>query len=637
MKSRTQFQNSKDSAEIISQYFRGNEHLLSQAITFDRVKIEARQLNLMESIIPKEKLLELHLDMILNRGTHAVTKYYKNLSNGRNLLLERAKLTGYQEKQLNESLLNFKKKFRSTLKTRVNEQGVPTGDIADPTAIFSNAVKGAMGVPTIPNIPNTITQSAPIAASSTLSNQDAFDTALAGGEYKASEDGGVSGLLKKLWNALTEDGTPIGILHLVLDIVGLLGDAFPPVGLIADLLNAVIYFYRASIAEEGKAGTFWLLGSINLIAAFLFGSGDMLKLLKPGAKAAAPVMEAILRGGAKGGADAIAKIPIKERGPAIRLLRFISKNIAGIFGKASSLLGKFFGEFLAKITGWLPFIGTPLKSVFESIGKVFAKSGDSMLIFSKEFDTVEKIAAKAETAAAQAAISNSLKKSGYKYVKDSADPSLVLIKNESDVIEATMSIESFKKTFGEKAAGLFSKTETESMLLYYPKLASGAPKVEEGLIKYFLKTGKKFVKFHAKLAFFIGKQVIKLINDGKEWQDLGYKKEEVEYWGNSAWSSWIQDEILKKKEETGAVYVPSLDLDSSEKEIFDRVTNYQNNYAKLFGERTLIPVIYNKYGNEDVEEEFADLWKEIGEGSVKKEEVTESLSPLRYIIPYSKF
>ena len=636
MKSSTQFQSSKDSAEIISQYFRGSEHLFSEAITFDRVRVEAWQLNRMESIIPKEKLLELHLDMILNRGTHAVTEYYKNLSNGRNLLLERANLTGYKAKQLNESLITFKKRLKSTLKTRINEQSGSMVDIADPTAIFSNAVKGAMGVPATPNIPNTIAQSAQ-AAVPTPSNQDAFDTALAGGEYKASEDGGVSGLLKKLWNALTEDGTPIGILHLVLDIVGLLGDAFPPVGLIADLLNAVIYFYRASIAEEGKAGTFWLLGSINLIAAFLFGSGDMLKLLKPGAKAAAPVMEAILRGGAKGGADAIAKVPIKERGPVIRLLRFISKNIAGVFGKASSLLGKFFGEFLAKITGWLPFIGTPLKSIFESIGKVFAKSGDSMLAFSKEFDTVEKIAAKAETAAAQVAISNSLKKSGYKYVKDTADPSLVLIKNESDVIEATMSIESFKKTFGEKAAGLFSKTETESMLLYYPKLASGAPKVEAGLIKYFLKTGKKFVKFHAMLAFFIGKQVIKLINDGKDWQDLGYKKEEVEYWGNSAWSSWIQDEILKKKEETGAVYVPSLDLDSSEKEVFDRVTNYQNNYAKLFGERTLIPVIYNKYGNEDVEEEFADLWKEIGEGSVKKEKVTESLSHLRYIIPYSKF
>jgi hypothetical protein len=102
-------------------------------------------------------------------------------------------------------------------------------------------------------------------------------------------------------------------------------------------------------------------------------------------------------------------------------------------------------------------------------------------------------------------------------------------------------------------------------------------------------------------------------------------------------SRFLGLEFLKKKEETGAVYVPSLDLDSSEKEVFDRVTNYQNNYAKLFGERTLIPVIYNKYGNEDVEEEFADLWKEIGEGSVKKEKVTESLSPLRYIIPYSKF
>lgn len=641
MRSTNPFQTSKDSAALISQYFRGNEHLFSEAISFDRIRVEARALNRMESMIPREMLLELHLDMILNRGSHTVTEYYKSLSKGRNLILERAKLTWHKEKKLNEAMLHFKKELRSRLKSRVNEQDLPSIDIPDPTAAFSSAIKGAITrtvgtTPTDPAASPTTPQPSAPASDEPLQNQ--FDTALAGGEYKAKEDDGVSGTLKRLWNALTEDGEPIGILHLVLDIVGLLGDfTGTPVGLIADLLNAVIYFYRASIAEEGKAGTFWLLGSINLISAFVFGAGDVLKGLKPGAKSAAPVMEAILKGGAKGGAEAIAKVPVKERGPAIRLLRFISKNIAGALGKASSLLGKFFGEFLAKVTGWLPFIGTPLKGAFESIGKVFNKSGESMISFSKEFGSAEKIAAKAETAAAQQAISNSLKKEGYQYVKDAADPNLVLIKNESGAVEATMSTESFKKTFGEKAAGLFGKSETDAMLLYYPKIASANPKIEESISKYMLKKGKNFVKFQAKLAFFIGKQIIKLISGGKDWQEAGFQQEEVEYWGNSAWTSWIQDEIIKKKEETGATYIPYLELDSSEKEVFERVTNYQNNYAKLFGERTLIPVVYDRYGNDGVEEEIEDLWKAIGAGTVKREEIKESLSTMKYIIPYSKF
>lgn len=72
MRSTNPFQTSKDSAALISQYFRGNEHLFSEAISFDRIRVEARALNRMESMIPREMLLELHLDMILNRGSHTV-------------------------------------------------------------------------------------------------------------------------------------------------------------------------------------------------------------------------------------------------------------------------------------------------------------------------------------------------------------------------------------------------------------------------------------------------------------------------------------------------------------------------------------------------------------------------------------
>ena len=100
----------------------------------------------------------------------------------------------------------------------------------------------------------------------------------------------------------------------------------------------------------------------------------------------------------------------------------------------------------------------------------------------------------------------------------------------------------------------------------------------------------------------------------------------------------------------GATYIPALDLDSSDKETFDRITNYQNNYAKLFGMPKIIPVVYDKYGNDEVEEDFKEFWDQVGTGEIKhnedgtstrveksnKKETNESAS-FKYIIPYTNF
>ena len=64
--------------------------------------------------------------------------------------------------------------------------------------------------------------------------------------------GGILETLKNLLNTLTEGGTPIGILHLVLDFIGVVGDSFTligiPVGMVADFINAMIYFL--TIAQD---------------------------------------------------------------------------------------------------------------------------------------------------------------------------------------------------------------------------------------------------------------------------------------------------------------------------------------------------------------------------------------------------
>lgn len=654
MKHISQFQTADEAAVLVCNYFRGNEHLFTEALSFENVKAEAVVLNLVESVIPSNLFMEMHLDMILDKKRDALSQYYKNLAKNKNELLEKAKiaLSGPNAKQLNEAIKQLKKEILSRF--TVNEDNSLLGlDALDPTkalaAQIKNTLTSAAGIPTTLAQPATQTAATTqVAKTKTAVTQAAstnnVDAAIAGGEYKGKTDGTIVGSLKELWNALTEDNSPIGVLHLLLDILGVVGDFLGPelpIGLIADLLNAIIYFIRASLAKPEKSGELWLLGSISLVAAFVFGAGDALKLLKGGAKGAAPVMEAMLKNGQKGGIAELSKLSTKERGPVIRLLRFLSKNIGVAIGKAAELLGKFTTGFISKAVGWLPFIGTPLKTFFKSIGDKFTTYGEKLATFSKDFASVERWAIKSEAESVKSAVANSMKKGNYSYVKDPSG--MILIKNEKGVVEAQISEDAFRKVFGDKAHGLFKNTDTDAMLLYFQKIPSSNPKLSGTIVKFFKETGWKAFKNTGRLTFFIGKQIIKLLNNGKDWQEAGYTEEEVEYYGNAAMTAWINDRIHKKKEETGAVYVPEIMLDSSEKEVFDRVTAYQNNYAKLFGEPTIIPVIYDKYGNEEVEKEFDDFWKAVKDGKIERSKdgkttvVKESRSLFKHIIPYSKF
>lgn len=84
-------------------------------------------------------------------------------------------------------------------------------------------------------------------------NEDVFDT------------------LRSIWNGLTEGGTPMGILHLLLDIIGFLPGKWVgfPIDVVADGLNALIYVF------EGQYGS----ALISAIAAVIPGA-DFLKALK---------------------------------------------------------------------------------------------------------------------------------------------------------------------------------------------------------------------------------------------------------------------------------------------------------------------------------------------------------------------
>lgn len=78
--------------------------------------------------------------------------------------------------------------------------------------------------------------------------------------------------LRSIWNALTENGSPLGILHLVLDIIGFIPFTYVgvPIDIVADVINAIIYLF------EGQYGS----ALISAIAAALPGIGDFAKSLK---------------------------------------------------------------------------------------------------------------------------------------------------------------------------------------------------------------------------------------------------------------------------------------------------------------------------------------------------------------------
>lgn len=630
MRFMTTYNETPEAATIICKYFSGNESAFTNILSYDNVKWESALLNLTESVLSEKEAMSLHYDMIINGGREAVNRYHRSLASGKNLILEKAKAQASPQKakQINEAISKMSTELRNKFSQVLNENTFATdltAATADPQKFFADKLGS-----TLPQAKPAQSQSAPAPGT------DEFSAALAGGSYTPKEDGGVWGFLKSLWLALTEDGSAIGIIHLVLDILGVIGDAsifigIPGGGAAFDILNAIIYFIR------GK----WLLGTISLIAGILFGAGDILKGFKGVAVPMEKVMVATVRGGAAGGAVTLGKLPAKEYGLVIKGLRYIAKNISGVLGKAVKIFGAFSEAFVAKLVGWVPFIGKPLKEFFEKMGQTLTKYGDEMTKFASDFSKVEKEAVEAVLKESDAAIAEMLAKGG----SMTLDPKTGIVKcldASGNQIGKEFSAELLTNPslVNKKYPNLFKKQKehAKEVAQYYTSVARTGTKLSDSVGKSLVDLGLATTKQTGKLAAFIGKQIIKYIT-GKDWQSAGYTEAELNYWGNSALQSWIQQEIDKKKKETGATYLPALDMDSRDQETFERITNYQNEYAELFGQPHIIPVIYDKYGNKEVEEEFEDFWKAVAEGKVKREEPasTKSNESFRYIIPFSKF
>lgn len=545
--------------EALNNLFEGSNSSLSNILTFDNLINEAYVLNTLESSIPESLKFDLHVDMILESR---VTDYYKSMTDGTNYILEAARKIFPNSQHITESIESFKEYLVSMLNEDALTLAMPTG---------AEAV------------------AAPLTART---------------------GGGFWGTLKSLWNAITEGGSAIGILHFVIDIIGLLGTALPPVGMIADLINAIIYAVRGE----------WILCSINLISALVFGAGQFAKTLKWAAKPASRVLKSLIKtGGAKSAAEELGKLGAKESSGVMKLLTFISGNIASVVAKASSVLGAFFVNF-GKYTKWIPGLGSALSYIFKGLGSVLSKFGESMSLFSSNL--------KLMTSGAKTAAKTSMRavfQAGGDIAFDG--PWVKLMSKEGKVV-GKYPVKFYEKLTVEELAELTAKKAGSSAgaKILYPTAEAmtkataelADPIVNQSILRKAVRWIGKGLKISRQLSVFIGKQVYKIIfkSDWIEGQSK-WTKDEVEGHGNGALNSWINAKIAKEKAESGATYIPFTTLDGSDKESRAHITDYQNHYAKELNQPLIMNVVYDKYNNEKTTSEFDDFFDAIGKGKIK--------------------
>lgn len=531
---------------------------LDKLVTFDNLVAEANFLNTLESSLPEADFLGHHFDLIIEGK---VTQYHKALNTGRNIILEKANVPTELKAALNESFEDLK----IYITQMINEGG---------SLVLGAPVGGLDAAPHTPKVSS-----------------------------------GLWSVLKGIWDALTEGGSVIGIIQFLIDIIGIVGDfIFPGVGVVADVLNAIIYAIR------GK----WLLCAISLIAAFIIGFGDTLKMFKPVAKPAEEILVVLTKaGGAKTAAEMAAKQGAKG-GQIMKLLSGIARFLPEVLGKAAAIISKF-SDNIGKVLGKIPGLGRLLEPIFAGIGRVVKSFSDKMAMFSNNFKLMTKEGAEVafkdiNKGIAQGTVKMAPNGKSFTVMVDGVAktfPTKFLTKN------------GFYKIYGGPALTeiLFkgAKDFPTAYAKYLKALKSPAAtksfsrRFSEFLVK--TKAAKRVAGINIKLV--IGKAIYNFIF-GEPWKEGGkWTKEEVEGHGNGALNDWIDRKISEEKNKTGATYVPSLILDGNNQEVYDRISDYQNHQANIMGKPNIIEAIRSKSSSDKTQAEFNEFFNAIEQGDIK--------------------
>lgn len=608
----------------INESLSGIGNLISESLKPEAFNEDIDFLNRVESMIPEELQFKLHLDMILDESREALANYNRSLLRGKNALLEKAEsyISNEYANQIRDAFSKMSEEFRAMKTSR---------------PIFEQAAEVPMDAP-ISMDPSEL---------ATGEGQSDLEQWANSKMYPATPNEADSGLwriLKSLWNGLTEGGSPIGIFQFILDIVGLVGDFFGPVGLIADVINGLIYLYR------GK----YVLAAISFIAAMIPLGGNVLKGFLQTSKAAKPVMqigELYLSGAGKVGAkvsDDAARIAAAAAPESLKTLEYISKTGKKAMSGLSKFVADFFEKFLGKLVGWIPLIGGPLKRFFVGVADTIGSFSSK---FVKLADDVPLTLEKAELinmnkffkAAGKEGSEMTLKGTDL-IVSTSAGKSYTV---PAHFLKGTdFMVTRYGKGAGKEMQKLLQKTQMNSFD-FYKSLSNGLKSMDRVYgASGFVKAGKRIlatVQFTKKVPIFIGKQVYKFLTDGMSY----LTDNEYEAIGLAAFSDMMQDRINTAMEENpNAVYdVPYFDA-IKDNEAVNAWRDYQNSQAELYNLPSIGVVGYYARGEKDkVPEEVTKFYEDLYQGDTKQLDAMNDMfsipessnSSLRYITPYSKF
>jgi hypothetical protein len=282
----------------------------------------------------------------------------------------------------------------------------------------------------------------------------------------------IASAVKSFLSTMTEGGTPLGILHFVLDIIGIIPGSWIgfPSDVAANLLNALIYFIQptpsyllgfmnVALAFAGPI----LAGFKSLFKPFMVGGEKLIGLIWKGSESAALKAGALdFKAGAlvidKGAATSIIpKFGDMLKGFGTFLLNTglkIIKSLMSIISKAVKL-GSFGLIDLAKILPATKFIDELIIKA-SSAGKAATEAGELLLKGEERLITAaERTAAAGSTAAKDAAIAAS---------KDAT----TVAKIEADTAKALGNIEGLSTKI---EADIIKSAEYESFLLSKPSRA----------------------------------------------------------------------------------------------------------------------------------------------------------------------
>ena len=546
----------------------------------DSLMCESQILQRADSLIPGDILVQLEIKQLLEEGFKKVDQYHRDLLKGKNNLLEKA-----AHLMSDDQITNIQERIKSTIdkiKTnRVNEQ---TPDIVtDPKKVESD-------VGDVDNIMKNIESAGNISKGDSL---------------------GLVGMLKSLMSALTEGGSGIGILHFCLDILGLVGDFFGNAGAIADILNGLIYMYRAISGDTSK----WILALISFAAAAIPFAGTIMKQMFQASKVGKNVVKVttdyigtLEKTTTKSGAiitkdtskvgnevlisDDVVKLLVKAGPETTDTLKYIAKASKKSLPIVKRTLDAFFKDFMGLVVGWMPFIGAPLAKFFASISDMFDIFFKKSLKFA---DDVPGIIAKKELRMVDEFFEAAAGK-GTKIIRE-GDNLIVTGHNGAKLAELEGSIlkgaNSLKTRYGSDLADRIGKeyvTRTgNNVLNFYEGLNKNLATVQSKYGRVF-KLGVAAFTFTGNLTWFIGKQIAKVF--------IGFdssKLSDSEYEVFGAMEIHRAMEEKRKQlmaENPGASYVIPI-LDPLEDPKSHGVLNgYQNNLARQLGQPDIGIVAY---------------------------------------------